>query len=82
MAVEATSSAVTSVVAAGPVVTRPPVTVVDGEDKGPRKSRQEVIAERQTARNAALAQRGGRAKKTGDERDPMDPVSVGLSWHL
>lgn len=55
---------------------------VDEEERGPRKSRQEVIAERQAARNAALAQRGGRAKRGGDELDPMDPVSYCCSDQL
>lgn len=49
---------------------------VGGANKGPKKTRQELIAERQAARNAALAKAGrGRAKMGGeDELDPMDPV--------
>lgn len=36
-----------------------------------------MIAERQAARNAALAKTGrGRAKQGGDDIDPMDPVST------
>lgn len=47
------------------------------EDRGPKKSKLEKIAEMQAARNAALAKSGrGRAKLGGDELDPMDPVSV------
>jgi hypothetical protein len=54
---------------------------VDGDEgaRGPKKTRQELIAERQAARNAALAKSGrGRAKMGGgdDEIDPMDPVST------
>jgi hypothetical protein len=46
---------------------------------GPKKTRQELIAERQAARNAALAKAGrGRAKMGGGDEDidPMDPVCV------
>jgi hypothetical protein len=48
------------------------------EDRGPKKTKLEKIAEMQAARNAALSKSGrGRAKQGGDELDPMDPVSAG-----
>lgn len=62
---------------AGPAVHSSSVGgVTSQEDRGPKKSKLEKIAEMQAARNAALAKSGrGRAKLGGDELDPMDPVS-------
>ena len=46
-----------------------------GSDKGGKKSRLEMIAERQAARNAGREIRGkGRGRGRDDELDPMDPV--------
>lgn len=58
-----------------PVVNAAPDVADDDEARGPRKSRQEQIAERQAARNAALARQGRSRAKERDELDPMDPVS-------
>jgi hypothetical protein len=58
-----------------PVVNAAPDVADDDEARGPRKSRQEQIAERQAARNAALARQGRTRAKQGEELDPMDPVS-------
>lgn len=75
---------------AGPAVHRPHAAAAaagggdEGDEgaRGPKKTRQELIAERQAARNAALAKSGrGRAKMGGgdDDIDPMDPVSTGCA---
>ncbi|WIA09323.1 hypothetical protein OEZ85_008730 [Tetradesmus obliquus] len=56
-----------------PVVNAAPDVADDDEARGPRKSRQEQIAERQAARNAALARQGRSRAKERDELDPMDP---------
>jgi hypothetical protein len=39
-----------------------------------KRSRQEMIAEQQAARNAALAKHGRSRAKAAEELDPMDPV--------
>jgi hypothetical protein len=47
-----------------------------GSGKGEKKSRLDMIAERQAARNAGREIRGkGRGRKRDEELDPMDPVS-------
>ncbi|KAF6253034.1 hypothetical protein COO60DRAFT_1273961 [Scenedesmus sp. NREL 46B-D3] len=76
-AAAATGSAVTAHLAA-PAQRRPTVNAApdvgdDDEDRGPRKTRQEQIAERQAARNAALARQGRSRAKGREEVDPMDP---------
>lgn len=45
------------------------------DDRLPRKSRLEVIAERQRQRNEGRGRGGGKAKGEDEELDPMDPVS-------
>jgi hypothetical protein len=78
------TAAPTAGAVAGPALHRPYAAAGGGADgdegaRGPKKTRQEMIAERQAARNAALAKSGrGRAKMGGgeDEIDPMDPVST------
>lgn len=45
----------------------------DAADKV-KRSRQEMIAEQQAARNAALAKHGRSRAKAAEELDPMDPV--------
>jgi hypothetical protein len=61
-----------------PVVNAAPDVGDEEEERGPRKTRQEQIAERQAARNAALARQGRSRARQGEEVDPMDPVS----WQL
>ncbi len=46
----------------------------DDEERLPRKSRLEVIAERQRQRNEGRGRGGGKAKAEDEELDPMDPV--------
>jgi polyglutamine-binding protein 1 len=43
------------------------------EPRGPKKTRQEMVAERQAARNAALKASGRSRAQGRDEVDPMDP---------
>jgi hypothetical protein len=65
-----------------PVVNAAPDVGDEEEERGPRKTRQEQIAERQAARNAALARQGRSRAKQGEEVDPMDPVSGQLVERL
>lgn len=63
-------------VVAGPAVYSSSAVSRTQEDRGPKKTKLEKIAEMQAARNAALSKSGrGRAKQGGDELDPMDPAS-------
>eukprot|EP00775_Hariotina_reticulata_P010399 gene10399-10557_t len=65
-----------AVVASGAVLHRPagPSGADDAAEKV-KRSRQEMIAEQQAARNAALAKHGRSRAKVAEELDPMDPSS-------